>query len=208
MDSTTTMMSIVFSFDSEPGGLSEKVGLTSRGLGLNVDDCRSYYLSLKFADMTVITLGKEFRVYKLVLCSQSGYFASMFNENWLLEGDDNRFVQTMIEFIYGFDYDTTDHGNTSPMAVHITAYQIADKYNVPRMKEHIVGKFEKLVKVCWDLDDFPLAIVEVYQTTPMCDRGLRDPIVQVTSRHFSELLEKEGFAKSDWKLSDPIDIWE
>lgn len=34
--------------------------------------------------MTIITSEKEFKVHKLVLCSQSGYFARMFNGDWLV----------------------------------------------------------------------------------------------------------------------------
>lgn len=112
-----------------------------------------------------------------------------------LEGDDHRFLVTMIDFMYGFDYDTTDHGNTSPIMFHIAAYQIADKYDVPNMKKRAMEKFKGFVTVGWDMDDFPAAVAEVYQTIPICERGIRDPLVRVTHQHFGELLQKESFVK-------------
>ncbi|KAL4951691.1 hypothetical protein BDW69DRAFT_35443 [Aspergillus filifer] len=136
-------------------------------------------------DITIITPEKKYRVNKLVFSSQSGYFARKFSGNWLetnrntvkLEGDDSRFVQTMIDFMYGFAYNTTKHGNMSPMMFHVAVYQIADKYDVTKMKEHIKEKFKRLMGICWDMDDLSFAIAEVYQVFPSCERGLRDPLV-------------------------------
>ncbi|KAL4800534.1 hypothetical protein BDV19DRAFT_384346 [Aspergillus venezuelensis] len=88
----------------------------------------------------------------------------MFSGNWLetqkntvkLEGDDSRFVQTMIDFMYGFTYDTSKHGNMLPMMFHVAAYQIADKYDVTKIKEYTKEKFERLVGIYWDISRLPL----------------------------------------------------
>ncbi|RDW86231.1 uncharacterized protein DSM5745_02873 [Aspergillus mulundensis] len=164
---------------------------------------KSYYRSSKFTDLTITTSEQEFKVHKLVLCSQSGYFARMFNGDWKethtnmvkLEGDDPYFVQTMIESMYGIEYTTADHGVMSTMMFHVAAYQIADKYDVPNLKDYAKKKFEHAVKANWAMDDFPPTIVEVYRTTPMSDRGLRDPIVRVVGDHYFDLTLRESFMK-------------
>lgn len=111
-----------------------------------------------------------------------------------LKEEDPRFVQTMIDFVYNLKYDSTKHGLTSSMPFHIGAYQIADKYDVPNLKEYAKDIFGTLVMIFWDLDDFPAAIAEAYRTTPMSDKGLREPLVRsppYTSANFlrRELLE-------------------
>ncbi|KAL4906824.1 hypothetical protein BDW74DRAFT_149687 [Aspergillus multicolor] len=177
-------------------GPEEKIGDLAASL-------KSYYRSSKFTDLTITTSEQEFKVHKLVVCSQSGYFAKMFNGDWLesrtntvkLEGDDPYFVQTMIDFMYGIEYTTTDHGVMSSMMFLVAAYQIADKYDVPNLKDHTKKKFEHAVKVNWEMDDFPPTIVEVYRTTLMSHRDLRDPIVRVVGNHYFDLTLKEGFMK-------------
>ncbi|KAL3468809.1 hypothetical protein BJX99DRAFT_265797 [Aspergillus californicus] len=109
---------------------------------------------LKTQNLTITTNEKKFKVHKLVVCSQSGYFARMFNGNWLetststidLKEDDPRFVQTMIEFVHGSRYDSTKHGLTSSLMFHISAYQIADKYEVPKPKNYSKDKLGSLVE--------------------------------------------------------------
>jgi hypothetical protein len=109
--------------------------------------------------------------------------------------DDSRFVQVMIDFMYGCNYDSSENGHSSSILFHIGAYQIADKYDIPNLKKYAKSQFERLVKIGWVMDDFPLAIAEAYAATPSSDRGLRDAIVRTASLHFSELLEKGSFVK-------------
>lgn len=43
------------------------------------------------------------------------------------------------------------------------------------------------------MDDFPLAISVVYESTPPGDRGLRDLAVETSGRHIEKLLSHENF---------------
>lgn len=52
------------------------------------------------------------------------------------------------------------------MIFNARVYGIADKYDVPALKSQAKEKFEKVVETCWDMDDFPHAIAEVYSSTP------------------------------------------
>lgn len=101
----------------------------------------------------------------------------------------------MLRFMYTFDYDGSgnDHERVSPMIFNAEVYSIADKYGVEALKTRAKEKFDKAVWTCWDMDDFPRAITEVYSSTPSTDRGLRDAVVEITFQNINTLLKKPDF---------------
>ena len=101
----------------------------------------------------------------------------------------------MLNFMYLFDYDAggSDQARTSPMIFNVKVYSIADKYDVVALKSQAKEKFEKTAKSCWNMDDFPPAISEVYSSTPATDRGLRDLVVEIVCTHIDALLVRQDF---------------
>ncbi|XP_014550388.1 hypothetical protein COCVIDRAFT_43068 [Bipolaris victoriae FI3] len=93
-----------------------------------------------------------------------------------LNDDDVSTVEAMLRFLYSFDYDAggSAAGVASPMVFN-------------------VKKFKESVKTCWNMDDFPQAVAEVYGSTPPIDQGLRGMIVDVACERITELLQKQGF---------------
>lgn len=103
-------------------------------------------------------------------------------------------VEAMLRFMYSFEYSNTC--GISAMIYDAQVYQIADKYDIPALKKHAKERFETAVGVGWNMDDFPLAIGIVYDTTPRRDMGLRDIVVKTSVSKISELLDKDGFSKT------------
>lgn len=101
----------------------------------------------------------------------------------------------MIDFIYGFDYDSCGSEDTrvSPMLFNVKVYQIADKYCVPQLKQRAKDKFEQTARTCWQMDDFPVAIAEVYERSHEHDRGLRELVVRISQDHNVQLIKSEKF---------------
>ncbi|KAI9657325.1 MAG: hypothetical protein M1821_003005 [Bathelium mastoideum] len=64
------------------------------------------------------------------------------------------------------------------MVLHAKVYAIADKYDIPGLKELARRKFEAQVAQHWDATEFPDALEEVYCSTIDTDRGLRDVVLQ------------------------------
>lgn len=97
--------------------------------------------------------------------------------------------------MYGFDYISSgsESSRVSPMLFNVKVYHIADKYDIPQLKEVAKKKFETAVKTCWQMDDFPIAITEVYSGTLKTDRGLREPLVNISTEHIDQLQEEDGF---------------
>lgn len=101
----------------------------------------------------------------------------------------------MIHHIYGFDYNSSgnDSSRVSPMLFNVKVYHIADKYDIPELKKAAKEKVETAAKVCWQMDDFPVAIAEVYRGALQTDRGPRDPLVDISTEHIDQLRKDDGF---------------
>jgi len=94
--------------------------------------------------------------------------------------------------MYHSDYDVVN--GVSSMIFHAQVYGLADKYDIPSLKDCSKRKFRTAISCGgWQLDDFPLAIVEAYGSTPETDGGLRDAIVEVATQNIQELVNKDLF---------------
>lgn len=106
----------------------------------------------------------------------------------------------MLCFMYSFNY-TNTYG-TSSMIYDAQVYQIADKYDIPALKAYSNEKFATAIDAGWSMDDFPLAISVVYDSTPAEDRGLRDLAVETARKNIDTLLEHDGFGELLRKTAD------
>jgi speckle-type POZ protein len=81
------------------------------------------------------------------------------------------------------------------MLFHTKVYAVADKYCVPALKKQAKEKFESAVEACWDMDDFPHVVPEVYAASHTKDRNLRDVVVSISHEHIKDLLQKQNFLR-------------
>jgi speckle-type POZ protein len=88
------------------------------------------------------------------------------------------------------------------MAYDAQVYQIADKYDVSTLKTHAKGKFGIAIATGWNMDDFPVAISVVYESTPSTDRGLRDLVMGTSRRNIDKLLGHDGLREIIRKSPD------
>jgi speckle-type POZ protein len=109
-------------------------------------------------------------------------------------------VEAMLRFMYSFDY--SNIYGTSTMVFDAQMYQIADKYDIPALKAQSKNKFDVAVTTGWSMDDFPLAITMVYESTPPEDRGLRDLVVETARKNIDKLLGRDGFCELIRKTPD------
>ncbi|KAM5446404.1 hypothetical protein MaudCBS49596_006663 [Microsporum audouinii] len=105
-------------------------------------------------------------------------------------------IATIIRFLYGFNYGSSSSGSTRtfPILFDAQIYGLADRYGIPSLKKHVKDKFSKSIRACWDMDDFPLVIEEVY-STPAAVRDLRDLVAGISYEFRSKLLVKEEFIR-------------
>lgn len=72
------------------------------------------------------------------------------------------------------------------LLLNARVYALAEKYDIPSLKQLARSKFEMAMACYYDSPEFPHAIEEVYCSTIDSDRGLRD-IVLMTFRNHPQL---------------------
>ena len=83
------------------------------------------------------------------------------------------------------------NGASDQLLLHSKMYQIADKYDVPGLKDLVIEKFRRSCGHFWDDDLFPAAVHHVFSSTPYHDKGLRDLVSATLSEHLDLLYKPE-----------------
>lgn len=71
----------------------------------------------------------------------------------------------------------------SHLLTHTRVYALAEKYDIPSLKDLAQSKFEMAMACYYDSSEFADAIEEVYCSTIDSDRGLRDVVLQAFRAH-------------------------
>lgn len=71
----------------------------------------------------------------------------------------------------------------SHLVLHTKVYALAEKYDVPSLKQLAKSKFEMAMACYYDSPEFAEAIEEVYCSTIDSDRGLRDIVLEAFKSH-------------------------
>ncbi|KAK2853272.1 hypothetical protein FQN49_005239 [Arthroderma sp. PD_2] len=74
-----------------------------------------------------------------------------------------------------------------PLSFHIQLYSLADRLFIHSLKFLSRQKAELELFRRLNCDTFALAVIEIYNSTPEYDRGLRDMIVRMTAEHLVTL---------------------
>ena len=180
----------------------------SPGEGL-IECTTSLLYSEKYSDLTITTQLRSFKVHKAIVCTQSKVLAAMSDSGFKesstlvlrLEHDDAATVERVLTFFYTGEYDQGKPDVTSGGArPHVDAmlmantlvYSIADKYDIPRLKDLAKHKFEKTA-LSSGSKYFPSIVAAVFDTTPDADRGLRDVVANIGARHVDEVLANKAW---------------
>lgn len=86
------------------------------------------------------------------------------------------------------DYESYDEEEELPedeshLLTHTRVYALAEKYDIPSLKQLARQKFEMAMACNYDSPELPLAIEEVYCSTIDNDRGLRDVVCEGFRSH-------------------------
>ncbi|KAG7009190.1 hypothetical protein G7Y79_00003g010580 [Physcia stellaris] len=155
----------------------------------------------KYSDFTITCCAREWKVHRVILCSQSKYFELACEEKKFKEGasrilaleeDDADMVDHMLRFLYT-SYYPNDADSGQQLLVNATVYALADKYQITALKNLAKYKFESALHSGWDIVNFSEVVGMVYTTTLASDRALRDCLAPFLVRHKKDLRENEAF---------------
>ncbi|KAN0072921.1 hypothetical protein V8E54_009035 [Elaphomyces granulatus] len=134
--------------------------------------------------------------------------------------DDPATVERMISYVYTLDYRDEEHqqpesGSCDPMpcddsdetsdsgceedqpallgTTSVRVYTIADKYDIPPLKELAKTKFQTWGEKNWARKEFSDIVKEIFESTPKSDRGLRDIATRIVALHANFLIQKDEF---------------
>lgn len=133
-----------------------------------------------------------------------------------MNDDEPQTVKRMLLYLYKLDYpdedftneassnteEETDLGTTAKLLEDTTldtpklmnnvlVYAIAEKYDIPELKELAKRKFETLVNSKWPHEDFHAVTETIFSTTPEEDMGLRQIVMDICRENFQDMLEDE-----------------
>ena len=105
----------------------------------------------------------------------------------------------MIKFLYTFDYVDADIPEHERMPFAIRAFAIADKYDIPPLKEEAARSFKGLTKEPPYGDAFSRAVELIYTITldkEGLEQKLRDRAVKYAWKQYHKLMENDkGFKR-------------
>ncbi len=133
-----------------------------------------------------------------------------------MEDDDPATVRRMLTYLYTVDYDDkcdntglasagaepatsqfeqvkADSSLIDQMIADVLVYAIADKYNIPELKELSMSKFEALLDDESVPNKFAAVVDAVYTTTPDTDFGLRDMVIDYCAENIDTFAESEEY---------------
>ncbi|MCJ1450659.1 hypothetical protein MMC28_000992 [Mycoblastus sanguinarius] len=132
-----------------------------------------------------------------------------------LKEDDPQHAEWMLRFLYAHDYYVDYCDGKPPIVAHARMYAIADKYDIPILKDLAIAKFAPSLKdtQAVDIPSFTAAIEVIYTSTLDTDRGLRDCLIPTLKDRMRHLRDDEHSMKLVKSLGegdfavDVIDAW-
>jgi hypothetical protein len=78
----------------------------------------------------------------------------------------------------------------------VRVYAIAEKYDIPPLRELARQRFLDWASSNWACDDFPAIVREVFDSTHASDRGLREVVLELVAKHADSFLERDDFLRT------------
>ncbi|KAF4503391.1 Kelch 21 [Fusarium agapanthi] len=165
---------------------------------MDLEDTRARIVQAResgeFTDFTFACNGRNIKVHKIIICSQSpvfraacaGQFKEAFSGIYDLTSHQPDMVQLMVDYLYMGDYsidmseadETNTASNSGALSTHAIMYALGDEYDIKGLRDLSARKYSWSLDESLELNEFLSSIPFVYTLTPDSSRGLRDPALE------------------------------
>ncbi|KAL8768425.1 MAG: hypothetical protein Q9209_005331 [Squamulea sp. 1 TL-2023] len=187
----------------------------------------------KYHDLIISCKGTEWRVHRVIVCTQSEYFEKAC-QTGLKEGktgridlkeEDPAMIDRLVNYLYKCNYDDyatlplTNSQRQFPAEYPIQTRQLAcivdmyvrgDRYQIAGLKDLSKAKFSAALPNRWNKENLLDVIWTIYDNTVSSDRGLRDCLTPILREHAPELRSHAAFKnmlKNQEFATDFIEAW-
>ncbi|KAH5617516.1 hypothetical protein HBI23_255110 [Parastagonospora nodorum] len=188
----------------EPSSTVSLVAIMEARSSKVMRDIARMFEDARYSDATVVIHGRELPVHRSVICTQSEYFEKAFKEAFA-EGssgvltfnhDSAAAHWRVFEYLYTGDYsdDLSHRFEDDPSLLkEPRVYALADMFFLEDLKALATVKLQQKLQDLWTSDSFPGCIREIYATTRENGCAMRSAVVEVATKHVSELGQKIVF---------------
>lgn len=100
-------------------------------------------------------------------------------------------LKKMVAFFYNLDYDNDlpEEADMSLLQLHVRMFALADQYDIPGLSVLAADKYSSRCVVTWRPMEVLTSIPDVYGTTPLYIRQLRDTACTAIREHLPRMLQ-------------------
>jgi speckle-type POZ protein len=111
-------------------------------------------------------------------------------------------LKQMVNFFYNMDYghDLPDEADISPLQLHAQMFALADQYDILGLGAIALEKYIYRCLESWLPMEFLASIRDVYETTPICIKELRDTVCMTIRKHLPTMLDNTDVAETYEKI--------
>ncbi|KAI8716735.1 hypothetical protein NCS52_00967800 [Fusarium sp. LHS14.1] len=183
-----------------------------------VNCLKGYFDCPSFSDVTIRAQVKDFYAHRLVLASQSAFFADALHKLdetpsspsskiaepetptgvpvLDLTKESSLVVEGVLFFLYNADYEDGSPAQTPEiMGFNLLMSAAADKYSIPSLKECALAKLDTAAREFWDTCCFLKALRHAFKKDSPAHNLDRAVLTLVAVDHVAELMEKTEFVE-------------
>ncbi|KAE8446182.1 hypothetical protein EG329_012407 [Mollisiaceae sp. DMI_Dod_QoI] len=158
-----------------------------------------------YSDFTVNCQGRVWKLHRIIVLPQSKVLAARIDGNFKegitreinLPDDDPKIFDRLIQFLSKETFDdeasTNEVSEDSHLTIYTKVYVLAEKYDIPSLKELATSKFKKAVAPEWNPDSLATSLELMYTELPDSDLMLKKVAIEAASEHIGELVDRAEF---------------
>lgn len=118
-------------------------------------------------------------------------------------------LKKLVDFFYSSEYDDClpEDADISLLQLHARMFALADQYDIPGLSNLAAEKYSSRCTASWTPLELIVSLQDVYETTPVSIRQLRNIACMAVRKHLPEMLNNKEVAEMyDKVLSETPDF--